>query len=322
MNLKILLKNVKNKKSIIENQLAEISDIEFSGLNLKELLSKNEELLKQQDKLLILKNDQKNDLEEKNRLLNLLNNVSEMIDEYAKEYSISNYNDIPNVLSNLIDDKNNKIILLAKELKNYQDVIRYNTLNENIRQKKKSLQQPQKTITALKEKLEIVDEEIKKINESYNFVQLINSNESIIQQYFNYLNPNVSSYRNLYFNINDDDNTLDIEIKNSDGTTNAANVLSSGQLNVLAIAIFIAKNISQNSTVIDFIGIDDPIQNMDDINQFSMIDVLSQLKKQLIFTTHDVKYVNLFLKKNELRLDDISLYYLDAENDRYENILI
>lgn len=53
-----------------------------------------------------------------------------------------------------------------------------------------------------------------------------------------------------------------------------------------------------------------------------MIDVLSQLKKQLIFTTHDVKYVNLFLKKNELRLDDISVYYLDAENDKYENILI
>ncbi|ATF56508.1 SMC family ATPase [Streptococcus anginosus] len=313
---------LKNKKSIIEDQLAETSDIEFSGLNLKELLSKNEELLKQQDKLLILQNDQKNYLEEKNRLLNLLNNVSEMIDEYAKEYSISNYNDIPNVLSNLIDDKNNKIISLAQELKKHQDIIIYNALNENIRQKKKSLQQPKKTITALKEKLEIVDEEIKKINESYNFVQLINSNESIIQQYFNYLNPNVSSYRNLYFNINDDDNTLDIEIKNSDGTTNVANVLSSGQLNVLAIAIFIAKNISQNSTVIDFIGIDDPIQNMDDINQFSMIDVLSQLKKQLIFTTHDVKYVNLFLKKNELRLDDISVYYLDAENDRYENILI
>jgi len=73
--------------------------------------------------------------------------------------------------------------------------------------------------------------------------------------------------------------------------------------------------------VIDFIGIDDPIQNMDDINQFSMIDVLSQLQKQLIFTTHDAKYVNLFLKKNELRLDDISVYYLDAENDNYENIL-
>ena len=311
---------LKNKKSIIEAQLAEISDIEFSDLNLKELLSKKEDLLKKQEKLLKLQNSQKNDLEEKNNFLNVMNNMSEMIDEYAKEYSIINYNDIPNVLSNLIDDKNNKIISLAQELKNYQDVIRY-TLNENIRQKKESLQQPQKAIIALKDKLEIVDEEIKKINDSYNFAQLINSNESIIQQYFNYLNPNVSSYRNLHFNINDDNNTLDIEIKNSDRTTNAANVLSSGQLNVLAIAIFIAKNISQNSTVIDFIGIDDPIQNMDDINQFSMIDVLSQLQKQLIFTTHDAKYVNLFLKKNELRLDDISVYYLDAENDNYENIL-
>ena len=312
---------LKNKKSIIEAQLAEISDIEFSDLNLKELLSKKEDLLIKQEKLLKLQNSQKNDLEEKNNFLNVLNNMSEMIDEYAKEYSIINYNDIPNILSNLIDDKNNKIISLAQELKNYQDVIRYNTLNENIRQKKESLQQPQKAIIALKDKLEIVDEEIKKINDSYNFAQLINSNESIIQQYFNYLNPNVSSYRNLHFNINDDNNTLDIEIKNSDRTTNAANVLSSGQLNVLAIAIFIAKNISQNSTVIDFIGIDDPIQNMDDINQFSMIDVLSQLQKQLIFTTHDAKYVNLFLKKNELRLDDISVYYLDAENDNYENIL-
>jgi hypothetical protein len=312
---------LKNKKSIIEVQLSKISDIEFSDLNLKELLSKKEELLKKQEKLLKIQNSQKDDLEEKNYFLNVLNNMSEIIDEYVSEYSIINYNDIPNVLSNLIVDKNNKIIKLSEELKNYQDVIRYNTLNENLRQKKESLQQPQKTIITLKDNLEIVDEEIKKINDSYNFAQLINSNESIIQQYFNYLNPNVSSYRNLHFNINDDNNTLDVEIKNSDITTNAANILSSGQLNVLAIAIFIAKNISQNSTVIDFIGIDDPIQNMDDINQFSMIDVLSQLNKQLIFTTHDAKYVNLFLKKNEHRLDDISVYYLDAENDNYENIL-
>lgn len=312
---------LKHRKSMIVAQLSEISDFELSGLNLKELLSKNCELLEEKGKLLELQNRQKDELEEKNNLLNALNNMSELIDEYDKEYSISNYNDISNVLSNLVDDKNIKIISLAQELKNYQDVIRYNALSENIRKKKESLQQPQKTILALRDKLKIVDEEIEEINNSYNFAQLVNSNASIIQQYFNYLNPNISSYRNLYFNINDVNNTLDIEIKNSDRTTNAVNVLSSGQLNVLAIAIFVAKNLSQNKTLIDFIGIDDPIQNMDDINQFSMIDVLSQLNKQLIFTTHDAKYVNLFLKKNELRLDDISVYYLDAENDSYENIL-
>ena len=89
----------------------------------------------------------------------------------------------------------------------------------------------------------------------------------------------------------------------------------------MAISIFIAKNIGRNNSAIDFIAIDDPIQNMDDINQFSMIDVLGQLNKQLIFTTHDAKYVNLFLKKNELRLNNISVYYLDAEEGSYENIL-
>lgn len=313
--------DLKHRKSMIEAQLEEISDIEFSGLNLEELLLERDVLLEKNSKLIVLQNRQKDELEEIINFLNNLRNMKKLIDEYAKEYSICNYNDFSNILSNLVDDKNNKINSLDREIKNYQDIIRYNALSENICQKKKSLLQPEKTILALKDKLKIVDEEIEKINNSYNFSQLVNSNESIIQQYFNYLNPNVSSYRNLHFNINDVNNTLDIEIKNSDRTTNAVNVLSSGQLNVLAIAIFVAKNISQNKTVIDFIGIDDPIQNMDDINQFSMIDVLSQLNKQLIFTTHDAKYVNLFLKKNEHRLDDISVYYLDAENDNYENIL-
>lgn len=125
----------------------------------------------------------------------------------------------------------------------------------------------------------------------------------------------------MHFNIDDVNSSLELEIVNNDSTVRADNVLSSGQLNVLAIAIFIAKNIGQKDSLIDFIAIDDPIQNMDDINQFSMIDVLSQLKKQVIFTTHDSKYVNLFLKKNELRLDHISVYYLDAENNSYRNIL-
>lgn len=312
---------LKHRKSEIEAKLEKISDIEFSGLNLEELLSEQDVLLEKNSKLIELQNRQKYELEKIIDFLNNFNNMNKLIDEYAKEYSISNYNDFPNILSNLVDDKNNKINSLDQEIKNYQDIIRYNALSENICQKKKSLLQPEKTILALKDKLKIVDQEIEKINNSYKFSQLVNSNESIIQQYFNYLNPNVSSYRNLHFNINDVNNTLDIEIKNCDRTTNALNVLSSGQLNVLAIAIFVAKNISHNKTVIDFIGIDDPIQNMDDINQFSMIDVLSQLNKQLIFTTHDAKYVNLFLKKNEHRLDDISVYYLDAENDSYENIL-
>ncbi|NEX54798.1 SMC family ATPase, partial [Lactococcus lactis] len=224
-------------------------------------------------------------------------------------------------LSYVIDEKDRKINSITREMNNYHLIIEYSTLKNDLEEKEKSIFEPQKSLEYLKTKLQLIDRELNRINNAYSFDQIINSNESTIQQYFNYLNPNVSSYRNLNLNIDDKANTLDIEIIGNNKSVKAVNVLSSGQLNVLAISIFIAKNISQSNSLIDFIAIDDPIQNMDDINQFSMIDILSQLKKQVIFTTHDAKYVNLFLKKNELRLDDISVYYLDSENNSYENIL-
>ncbi|HEL2243807.1 TPA: SMC family ATPase [Streptococcus suis] len=227
----------------------------------------------------------------------------------------------PIVLTDLINDKAKKIDRLSQELRNHKNIIEYNTIKDDLLNKEELLRHVQKVKEKLDNKYKLVDKEINHINQKFSFSKIINSNKSIIQKYFNYLNPNVATYRNLHLNIDDNENTLDIEIVNNNQTIKAANVLSSGQLNVLAISIFIAKNIGQNNSAIDFIAIDDPIQNMDDINQFSMIDVLGRLNKQLIFTTHDAKYVNLFLKKNELRLNNIAVYYLDAEEGRYENIL-
>ena len=248
--------------------------------------------------------------------------MNKLINECSKFYGISSNIDLSKFLINLKDEKEKKIDVLSQELKRYEDIIVYNNLKDNLFNKEVRLQHIKKSIINLKIKYDIVGKEITHINDLYSFSRIVNSNRSVIQRYFNYLNPNVSTYRNLYFNIDDKANTLDIEIKNNNNrTVKATSVLSSGQLNVLAISIFIAKNISQFNSDIDFIAIDDPIQNMDDINQFSMIDVLSQLNKQVIFTTHDAKYVNLFLKKNEVRLNDISVYYLDAENDSYDNIL-
>lgn len=247
--------------------------------------------------------------------------MNKLINECSKHYGVSSNIDLSNFLINLKDEKEKRIQILSQELKRYKDIIECNNLKDNLFNKEVRLQHIRKSLLNLRIKYDIVDKEIMRINDSYSFSRIVNSNRSVIQRYFNYLNPNVSTYRNLYFNIDDKANTLDIEIKNNDRTAKAANVLSSGQLNVLAISIFIARNISQFNSEIDFIAIDDPIQNMDDINQFSMIDVLSQLDKQVIFTTHDAKYVNLFLKKNEVRLNDISVYYLDVENDSYDNIL-
>ncbi|MFL2098302.1 hypothetical protein ACEN4B_07820 [Marinilactibacillus psychrotolerans] len=92
-------------------------------------------------------------------------------------------------------------------------------------------------------------------------------------------------------------------------------------MDVLAIFIFIAINIAQTFSFFDFIAIDDSFQNIDDINRFSITDVLSKLDQQLIISTHDSVYANLFVEKNEHRLDRIADFHLDAENNYYQNIL-
>lgn len=312
---------LKMRKSNIERKLEEDSDIEFSGLNLKTLLEEKAKLEKIQVKNLTLEEQLKLKIEKQNKDLAALKDFDKLLNVFSNHYKVKNYNDILKHLSYVIDEKDRKINSITREMNNYHLIIEYSTLKNDLEEKEKSIFEPQKSLEYLKTKLQLIDRELNRINNAYSFDQIINSNESTIQQYFNYLNPNVSSYRNLNLNIDDKANTLDIEIIGNNKSVKAVNVLSSGQLNVLAISIFIAKNISQSNSLIDFIAIDDPIQNMDDINQFSMIDILSQLKKQVIFTTHDAKYVNLFLKKNELRLDDISVYYLDSENNSYENIL-
>jgi len=312
---------LKNKKGQIEQQLEEHSDVRFSGLNLEQLLKKNSALTKKNDELSTLEEELKLKIEKQKITLDSLKRMDELISEISKEYRFAD-NDNPSIiLTDLINDKAKQIAILSQELVNHTSIIEYNTIKDDLLDKEESLHRVQKIKENLDNKFKIVDDEINRINDGFSFSKIVNSNKSVIQKYFNYLNPNVTTYRNLYFNIDDIKNTLDIEIVNNDRSVNVANILSSGQLNVLAISIFIAKNIGRNNSVIDFIAIDDPIQNMDDINQFSMIDVLGQLNKQLIFTTHDAKYVNLFLKKNELRLNNISVYYLDVEEGSYENIL-
>ncbi|OUS68267.1 hypothetical protein B1748_34395 [Paenibacillus sp. MY03] len=141
---------------------------------------------------------------------------------------------------------------------------------------------------------------------------ILNQSSSSIQKYFRYLNP-MPITSPIRFEGNDDE--LKIMLQTSGENKSLSNVqytLSSGQLNVLAISIFLAVNQSQQVSVLDFVAIDDPIQNMDDVNQFSICDVLGTLSKQLLFATHDYEFVKLFIKKNEHRKDEIQVYMIDA----------
>ncbi|MGY2611209.1 AAA family ATPase [Bacillus pretiosus] len=183
-----------------------------------------------------------------------------------------------------------------------------------------------KKLKKVAEKSGIIRNILSKLDSEYGeeATNFLNTNRSTIQTYYRYLNPTPAQFNNLFFEvINNEELYIKImeNIKHNEEEfqyfADANMVLSSGQLNVLALAIFIATNEAQNCSYFDFIAIDDPIQNMDDINRFSICDVLSQLNRQLLFSTHDQEFLNLFLKKNEYQIDKVTLYMLNADENQY-----
>lgn len=81
--------------------------------------------------------------------------------------------------------------------------------------------------------------------------------------------------------------------------------LSTGQVNVLSLSIFIARAYEMGSDKFNCIFMDDPVQNMSDINVLSFVDLLriliSDQDKQVMISTHDEKFFRLL--KNKLSPD-------------------
>jgi DNA repair exonuclease SbcCD ATPase subunit len=87
---------------------------------------------------------------------------------------------------------------------------------------------------------------------------------------------------------------LFLRLKSYSGETEytPASYLSEAQLNILALSIFLTRVMYQNISALETVFIDDPIQQMDDMNAAAFVDVilgLSSIGKQIIITTcnHD-----------------------------------
>jgi len=79
-----------------------------------------------------------------------------------------------------------------------------------------------------------------------------------------------------------------------------ASYLSEAQLNILALSIFLTRVMYQNISELDTVLIDDPIQQMDDMNSAAFVDVilgLSQIGKQIIITTCNQDFYRLVAHK-------------------------
>jgi hypothetical protein len=72
-------------------------------------------------------------------------------------------------------------------------------------------------------------------------------------------------------------------------------VLSSSQLNALAVSIFLAFNLGVLKRPLDSVLLDDPLQSLDDVNLLGLVDLLRRTKqrRQLIVSTHDPRFAAL-----------------------------
>ncbi len=76
-------------------------------------------------------------------------------------------------------------------------------------------------------------------------------------------------------------------------------VLSSSQINALAVSVFLALNIGVAKPPLSVLMLDDPMQSLDDINLLGLVDLPRRAKgrRQLLVSTHDTRFGTLLSRK-------------------------
>lgn len=165
-----------------------------------------------------------------------------------------------------------------------------------------------------KAKLEFLNQRIEKLEESKKFVEdfvVKKTNEyfnsDIINQIYNKIDPH-PTMKHIKF-VTDGKKGLRTHIYTyDDSERNAMSpvlYLSSAQVNILSLCIFLAKVLSEKNTTFNTIFMDDPIQHLDGINLLAFIDVLrtitTKMGRQIIISTHNEQFYNLLKVKMDER---------------------
>ncbi|PDZ83010.1 AAA family ATPase [Bacillus toyonensis] len=259
--------------------------------------------------------------QEVERNLDLLTQIKNKLEDRINCELVLNSSDILSfIIENISLLKNEKLearkILTAIE--KYLDDIILRELESKI----KNYDQENLLLKKQIEQYEKVDEQLKNLITYHTQVQgslvneYLNGLSLVINNYFRQISPH--SYFN-YINLITKKNELFILLKDTqireedieadiENSINASLTLSAAQSTILAMSIFLALNKSQNWSKLNVIGIDDPFQNLDDINAYSFIDVISNLvamkDRQVLISTHDSDFARLSIRKLNLSPDD------------------
>jgi len=129
-------------------------------------------------------------------------------------------------------------------------------------------------------------------------------NSDVLNDMFMYVEPHLK-YDKINFKVDLNGNNKGIYIQTHSDANNESTTpiyyLSEAQINILSICIFLANHARELDSGINSIIIDDPVQSMDDLNSYALIDLCKlftrRFKKQIIITTHNRSFFNLFKDK-------------------------
>lgn len=129
---------------------------------------------------------------------------------------------------------------------------------------------------------------------------LINSFIEPIQEAYSLLAPHpLFPELSFEFEKRGEAGELYFEVKSGDYSLNPATAFSAAQANALALSVFLSLNMAQDWSPLKVVLIDDPVQNLDDVNVLSMIDFLRTTigSRQLVVSTALPNLVDLMIDK-------------------------
>ncbi|RST59121.1 hypothetical protein D5F11_013390 [Siminovitchia terrae] len=174
-----------------------------------------------------------------------------------------------------------------------------NTMKTNKQQERDSLKLKNEYLANIIDELSVIKEDShdyikEKISEVFNL--------SSVNKIFQMIDPH-PKMTDINFKLDEtvkDSLGLNIICENEEDSEAPILYLSSAQVNILSLSIFLARAI-ENSNEFNTILMDDPIQHLDGLNILSFIDLLriicSTLGKQIILSTHDERFFKLLQKK-------------------------
>ena len=178
-------------------------------------------------------------------------------------------------------------------------------LNERLAQLDADIAQRRKTIDARQATRELGSSVLEALRLASNTVvtHQVERIEPLLQRIFATVDPHPSlRVASFLTTTHRGHGRLWTELDDPTGEVNVRNpalVLSSSQLNVLAVAVFLSFNLAIPTLPLQLVALDDPLQSLDNVNLLGLADLLRRVKatRQVIVSTHDDRLAELLERK-------------------------